>query len=271
MVLVSHDLGVVAGHTDEIAVMYAGQIVEQAPTKTLFAKMRMPYTAALLESIPRLENASHTRLNVIAGRPPDLIDPPRGLPLRAALPVRPGPLPRGAATADRGRRAGPHLPLLVPGRHGCGQGGAGAEPGRARPPGRRSAVTRCDVCGRCRRLAGRSGKAPDGRQRDRTPAAGRRHAPPGREPGRGLPGRAGPPRLGGGQREPRRRRARDAGPRGRVRLRQVHDRPGRDPAAQTHGRQGDVRRPRAHGPQRGAPAGRRGRRCRSCSRTRSRR
>jgi oligopeptide/dipeptide ABC transporter ATP-binding protein len=78
MVLVSHDLGVVAGYTDEIAVMYAGQIVEQAPTKTLFAKMRMPYTAALVESIPRLENASHTRLSVIAGRPPDLIDPPRG-------------------------------------------------------------------------------------------------------------------------------------------------------------------------------------------------
>jgi oligopeptide/dipeptide ABC transporter ATP-binding protein len=78
MVLVSHDLGVVAGHTDAIAVMYAGQIVEQAPTRTLFAKMRMPYTAALVESIPRLENPSHTRLNVIAGRPPDLIDPPPG-------------------------------------------------------------------------------------------------------------------------------------------------------------------------------------------------
>jgi oligopeptide/dipeptide ABC transporter ATP-binding protein len=78
MVLVSHDLGVVAGHTDAIAVMYAGQIVEQAPTRTLFAKMRMPYTAALVESIPRLENPSHTRLKVIAGRPPDLIDPPPG-------------------------------------------------------------------------------------------------------------------------------------------------------------------------------------------------
>ena len=78
MVLVSHDLGVVAGHTDEIAVMYAGQIVEKAPTRSLFAKMRMPYTAALVESIPRLENPSHTRLNVIAGRPPDLIDPPSG-------------------------------------------------------------------------------------------------------------------------------------------------------------------------------------------------
>jgi oligopeptide/dipeptide ABC transporter ATP-binding protein len=86
MVLVSHDLGVVAGHTDEIAVMYAGQIVEQAPTKTLFAKMRMPYTAALVESIPRLENPSHTRLNVIAGRPPDLIDPPRGCRFAARCP-----------------------------------------------------------------------------------------------------------------------------------------------------------------------------------------
>jgi len=78
MVLVTHDLGVVAGHTDEVAVMYAGQIVEQAPTRTLFASMRMPYTAALLQSIPRLANASHTRLDVIAGRPPDLLDPPRG-------------------------------------------------------------------------------------------------------------------------------------------------------------------------------------------------
>jgi oligopeptide/dipeptide ABC transporter ATP-binding protein len=86
MVLVTHDLGVVAGHTDEIAVMYAGQIVEQAPTKTLFAKMRMPYTAALVESIPRLENPSHTRLNVIAGRPPDLIDPPRGCRFAARCP-----------------------------------------------------------------------------------------------------------------------------------------------------------------------------------------
>jgi oligopeptide/dipeptide ABC transporter ATP-binding protein len=78
MVLVTHDLGVVANHTDEIAVMYAGQIVEQAPTRTLFSSMRMPYTAALVESIPRLEHPSHTRLNVIAGRPPDLIDPPAG-------------------------------------------------------------------------------------------------------------------------------------------------------------------------------------------------
>jgi oligopeptide/dipeptide ABC transporter ATP-binding protein len=78
MVLVTHDLGVVAGRTDEIAVMYAGQIVEKAPTRALFANVRMPYTEALLRSIPKLESPSHTRLQIIGGRPPDLIHPPAG-------------------------------------------------------------------------------------------------------------------------------------------------------------------------------------------------
>jgi peptide/nickel transport system ATP-binding protein len=78
MVLVTHDLGVVAGRTDAIAVMYAGQIVEMAPTRTLFSEVRMPYTEALLKSIPKLEQASHTRLQIIGGRPPDLISPPPG-------------------------------------------------------------------------------------------------------------------------------------------------------------------------------------------------
>ncbi len=62
MILVTHDLGVVAGRADEIAVMYAGQIVEKAPTRSLFADVRMPYTEALLQSIPKLEQPSHTRL-----------------------------------------------------------------------------------------------------------------------------------------------------------------------------------------------------------------
>jgi oligopeptide/dipeptide ABC transporter ATP-binding protein len=78
MILVTHDLGVVAGRADEIAVMYAGQIVERAPADVLFRQMRMPYTEALLQSIPRLEHDSHTRLQVIPGRPPDLIHPPAG-------------------------------------------------------------------------------------------------------------------------------------------------------------------------------------------------
>jgi peptide/nickel transport system ATP-binding protein len=78
MVLVTHDLGVVAGRTDEIAVMYAGRIVEMAPTRVLFSRMKMPYTEALLRSIPRMEQPKHTRLSAIAGRPPDLINPPAG-------------------------------------------------------------------------------------------------------------------------------------------------------------------------------------------------
>jgi oligopeptide/dipeptide ABC transporter ATP-binding protein len=86
VVLVSHDLGVVAGRTHDIAVMYAGQIVEQAPTRTLFAEVRMPYTEALLQSAPRVENPSHTRLAVIGGRPPDLIDPPKGCRFAARCP-----------------------------------------------------------------------------------------------------------------------------------------------------------------------------------------
>jgi oligopeptide/dipeptide ABC transporter ATP-binding protein len=78
MMLVTHDLGVVAGRTDEIAVMYAGRIVERAPTRALFRHMKMPYTEALLQSIPRLEQPSHTRLTLIGGRPPNLLHPPAG-------------------------------------------------------------------------------------------------------------------------------------------------------------------------------------------------
>lgn len=78
MVLVTHDLGVVAGRTDEIAVMYGGKIVEQAPTADLFSAVRMPYTEALLGSIPKIADPSHTRLLAIGGRPPDLVVPPKG-------------------------------------------------------------------------------------------------------------------------------------------------------------------------------------------------
>ncbi len=78
MILVTHDLGVVAGRADHIAVMYAGAIVERAPTSVLFREMSHPYTEALLKSIPKLEQPSHTRLEAIAGRPPDLVNPPPG-------------------------------------------------------------------------------------------------------------------------------------------------------------------------------------------------
>ena len=78
VILVTHDLGVVATRADEIVVMYAGRVVERAPTRTLFADTHMPYTRALMDSIPRLADPSGSRLTAIAGRPPDLIHPPKG-------------------------------------------------------------------------------------------------------------------------------------------------------------------------------------------------
>ena len=98
MVLITHDLGVVAGRTDEVAVMYAGRIVEQAPTRILFKDMRMPYTAALLAAIPKLESPPHTPLAAIGGKPPD--------------PTRPMP---GCAFAPRCDRAAPNCRERAPG------------------------------------------------------------------------------------------------------------------------------------------------------------
>ncbi len=85
LILVTHDLGVVAGHTDQIAVMYGGRLVEKAPTASLFAHMRMPYTEALMESIPKLGDTSHTRAAGHRRSPARPGQPAEGLPLRAAL------------------------------------------------------------------------------------------------------------------------------------------------------------------------------------------
>ena len=70
IVLVSHDLGVVAGLADRVAVMYAGEIVELAPVEALYASPRHPYTAGLLASMPRLDAPPGARLDSIAGQPP---------------------------------------------------------------------------------------------------------------------------------------------------------------------------------------------------------
>jgi oligopeptide/dipeptide ABC transporter ATP-binding protein len=78
MILISHDLGVVAGHTDAVVVMYAGQMVERASTRALFRDCRMPYTQALIRSAPHLPYPPHTRLRAISGRPPDMLQPPIG-------------------------------------------------------------------------------------------------------------------------------------------------------------------------------------------------
>jgi peptide/nickel transport system ATP-binding protein len=78
MVLTSHDLGVIATRTDSIAVMYAGKIVERAPTPVLFEAPRHHYTRALISCIPRLDQPGRIRLATVEGQPPSLLDPPPG-------------------------------------------------------------------------------------------------------------------------------------------------------------------------------------------------
>jgi len=77
-ILITHDLGVVAGMTQRIHVMYGGKIVEKADTAELFANPKMPYTWGLLRSIPRLDERRKAKLLPIEGLPPDLIAPPPG-------------------------------------------------------------------------------------------------------------------------------------------------------------------------------------------------
>ncbi len=72
VILITHDMGVIASRTDRVIVMYAGKVVEGADTKTLFTKMHHPYTQALLSSVPKIEDVAGGRLSSIPGLPPDL-------------------------------------------------------------------------------------------------------------------------------------------------------------------------------------------------------
>jgi oligopeptide/dipeptide ABC transporter ATP-binding protein len=78
ILLITHDLGVIAGRADRVAVMYAGKIVEEAATEELFTRVRHPYTEALLESIPKVDQDQSQPLYSIPGIPPDLANPPVG-------------------------------------------------------------------------------------------------------------------------------------------------------------------------------------------------
>jgi oligopeptide/dipeptide ABC transporter ATP-binding protein len=85
IVLITHDLGVIAGVADDVIVMYAGQVMEHASRRALFHHPSHPYTVGLLESLPRL-NASRERLAAIPGQPPSLIRPPSGCPFHTRCP-----------------------------------------------------------------------------------------------------------------------------------------------------------------------------------------
>jgi oligopeptide/dipeptide ABC transporter ATP-binding protein len=86
VILITHDLGVVADVANEIVVMYAGRVVERAPTRQLFYDPQHPYTWGLLGSIPRLDRPKQERLHSIKGTPPSLINAPAGCKFRPRCP-----------------------------------------------------------------------------------------------------------------------------------------------------------------------------------------
>jgi oligopeptide transport system ATP-binding protein len=86
VMMITHDLGVVAGTCQHVNVMYAGHVVESAPVKQIFETPAHPYTVGLLQSIPRVDDPRGSRLTPIAGQPPDLVNPPVGCPYAARCP-----------------------------------------------------------------------------------------------------------------------------------------------------------------------------------------
>ncbi|HVY64365.1 MAG TPA: ABC transporter ATP-binding protein, partial [Gammaproteobacteria bacterium] len=88
VLLITHDLGVVAGLADRVGVMYAGKLVETGPVDAVFHRPRMPYTLGLLGSLPRPDLAAHQPLTPIEGQPPSLVQLPPGCPFAPRCPLR---------------------------------------------------------------------------------------------------------------------------------------------------------------------------------------
>ena len=139
VIMVTHDLGVIAGRADRVAVMYAGKVVETTDTSALYANPRHPYTEALFHALPEKSAETRERLYSIPGAPPDLVNPPTGCRFAPRCRYATDKLPgRGPGARRRDHRA--HVPLLLPRR---GEGEDGRRPPRGRPsPRRREEVVR---------------------------------------------------------------------------------------------------------------------------------
>jgi oligopeptide/dipeptide ABC transporter ATP-binding protein len=87
LILITHDLGVIAGHADRVCVMYAGKLVETGTVDEIFYTPRMPYSLGLLGSLPRLDEGSRQRLSPIVGAPPSLLNLPPGCPFTPRCPL----------------------------------------------------------------------------------------------------------------------------------------------------------------------------------------
>jgi oligopeptide/dipeptide ABC transporter ATP-binding protein len=107
LILITHDLGVVAGMCERVNVMYAGMFMETGSAEQLFANPRHPYTLGLLQSVPRLDAARRARLHPIEGSPPNMLRPPAACPFQ----------PRCRFEVDLSRREVPPLVQVEPGHH----------------------------------------------------------------------------------------------------------------------------------------------------------
>ena len=234
LILITHDLGVVAGMCRSTAVMYAGRIIERSNTTELFGRPRHPYTVGLLRSLPRLDERERGELVPITGPAARPVARDHGLPVRPTLLQRPGPLPgrgsaAGAGAERRGRARGG---VLLPGR--------GREAGAVRLRRRGRRMTDASLAPETTSAAQPASEAPllaGSRPEGLLPDQGRAHL---RAPDRRRARRR--------RRDARRAPRRDVGPGGRIRLRQVDLRARRDPAGRRDRGQHPVRRDRDRGP-----------------------
>ena len=180
ILFVTHDMTVHANMADRLGIMYAGRLVEEAPTREIFATPLHPYTAHLIQSLPRIGDLS--RKKALPGAPPNLADAAAGLPVPPALPARHGHLPaRERRRSPRSRPAtaspaSPRAPRFEPDGRGRATGvGARPDAGGAAMSGDLLAVDRVIKsyafgglfgtgrlqCGRRRQLHSRGGTAGD--------------------------------------------------------------------------------------------------------------
>ena len=116
VVLITHDLGVIAETADEVAVMYAGRVAELGPLTAVLDEPQHPYTWGLLQSLPSAETSRTEPLHPIEGTPPSLIDVPSGCPFHPRCPYVMPVCPRvepALETAGRGHTVACHLPVSV--------------------------------------------------------------------------------------------------------------------------------------------------------------